>query len=267
MSERDAPEPVFDPQVLESLPELGPGESFVFACNGRAPCFNVCCADLTMPLSPYDVLRLRRKLGISGERFLNEFAELLLYPDTGFPLPLLKMLDGPDARCPFVTPAGCSVYEDRSAACRAYPLGRGTRPGPDGTVRERFFLVREEHCRGFDAGAGGTARTAEVWFGEQGMAPYNRSNDRYMRIMAGVRAGGRPVSKRMASMCLLAFFRLDRFRDFIRSMNLLDKMELSAERRDAVLGDEEARLDFAFDWTERVLFGDAEASKRKERPA
>jgi Fe-S-cluster containining protein len=267
MSERrDIPEPASgSPEFfLDSLPELKPGGSFVFACNKRVPCFNRCCADLTMPLSPYDVLRLRRKLGMNGEYFLNKFTVVYVYPDTGFPLPLLKMLDGPDALCPFVTPAGCSVYEDRSAACRAYPLGRGTRPGPNGTVRERFFLVREEHCRGFDSG---TSRTAEAWIDEQGLEPYNRSNDRYMRVMAKVKAGGRPVSRRMASMCLLAFFRLDSFRNFIESTDLFDKAGLSAERRAAVLDDEEARLDFAFDWTEFVLFGDAGELKRKERPA
>jgi Fe-S-cluster containining protein len=245
---------------LDSLPELEVGRSFLFACNERVPCFNRCCSELTMPLAPYDVLRLRRNLGIKSDDFIKQFTRVQLYPDTGLPLPLLKMLDGPDELCPFVTPAGCLVYEDRSAACRAYPLGRGTRPGPDGTVRERFFLVREDHCHGFDAGRQWTARE---WIADQELEPYNRSNDRYMRLMAKVKASGQPVSERMATMCLLAFFQLDRFKDFMESMGVLDKVELSDERRTAVLEDEEARLDFAFDWMELVLFGGAEGLKKK----
>jgi Fe-S-cluster containining protein len=245
---------------LDALPELKTGERFLFACNELVPCFNRCCSELTMPLAPYDVLRLRRNLDIDSDSFIKQFTTVQLYPDTGFPLPLLKMLDGPDALCPFVTPAGCSVYEDRSAACRAYPLGRGAKPGPDGTVSERFFLVREDHCHCFDAGRQWTARE---WLAAQGLEPYNSSNDRYMRLMAQVKASGQPVSERMATMCLLAFFQLDRFKNFMESMGLLDKVEMAHERHMAVLEDEEARLNFAFDWIELVLFGSAEGLKRR----
>jgi len=247
---------------LDSLPELKTGQNFLFTCNEQVPCFNRCCSELTMPLAPYDVLRLRRNLGLGSDSFIKRFTAVQLYPDTGFPLPLLKMLDGPDELCPFVTPAGCAVYEDRSAACRAYPLGRGTRPGPDGTVNERFFLVQEEHCHGFDAGQPWTARE---WLADQGLEPYNRSNDRYMLLMAKVKASGQPVSERMAAMCMLAFFQLDRFKDFLEHMGVLEKVDISDERRAAVLADEEARLDFAFDWMELVLFGSAEGLKRKEQ--
>jgi Fe-S-cluster containining protein len=247
---------------LDSLPELKEGETFLFACNEHVPCYNRCCSDLTMPLAPYDVLRLCRNLGIDSESFIKQFVKMQVYPDTGFPLPLLKMLDGPDAFCPFVTPVGCAVYEDRSAACRAYPLGRGAKPGPDGTVHERFFLVREDHCHGFDAGQ---PWHAQAWLADQGLEPYNRSNDRYMQLMAKVKASGQPVSQRMATMCLLAFFQLDRFKGFMESMGVLDKVDISDERRMAVLEDEEARLDFAFDWMELVLFGSAEGLQRKTK--
>ena len=246
---------------LDSLPELKSGERFLFACNERVPCFNRCCCELTLPLAPYDVLRLRRNLGIDSDRFIKQFTTVQLYPDTGFPLPLLKMLDGPEALCPFVTPAGCSVYEDRSAACRTYPLGRGTRPGQGATVRERFFLVREEHCHGFDAGQ---TWSAGEWVAAQGLEPYNRSNDRYMQLMAMVKASGQPVSERMATMCLLAFFQLDRFKDFLESMGVFDKVNITDARRRAVLENEEARLDFAFDWIELVLFGNTNALQRQE---
>lgn len=247
-------------EFLDSLPELAPGETFVFACNETVPCFNRCCAELTLPLTPYDVLRLCRHLEMPSEKFLETYTQLRSFPDTGFPLPLLKMLEGPGEPCPFVTPGGCALYEDRPGACRTYPLGRGTKMGKGGTVVERFFVVREDHCCGFDAGK---SWTAQEWLKDQGLELYNASNDRYMRIMAMVKASGQPISARMATMCVLAFYQLDKFRDFLGNMGVLDKVELSDERREAMLTSDEACLDFAFDWVELVLFGQCPTLARK----
>lgn len=242
-------------ELLETLPEIGPEETFVFDCGPHMPCFNRCCAELTLPLTPYDVLRLRRQLGMAGDDFLRTFASLRSFPDTGFPLPLLRMLESPDAPCPFVTPAGCSVYDDRPGACRCYPLGRGTRMGADG-VAERFFLVREEHCRGFDQG---TARTPAQWFADQGMEPYTRFNDRYMRLMAMVRATEKPLEPRLATMAVLCLYQLDKFRELVSAMRIFSRVEVSPELQARIMKDspdgDEAALDFALDWMELVIFG------------
>ncbi len=247
---------------LDTLPELAEGETFVFACNESVPCFNRCCAELTLPLTPYDVLRLRRHMdNIDSEVFLQTYAEVRAFPETGFPLPLLKLQEGPGAPCPFVTPGGCSLYEDRPGACRTYPLGRGTKMGENGTVVERFFIVREDHCRGFDEGKRWTARE---WLADQGLEAYNASNDRYMRLMAMVKASGEPISSRMATMCVLAFYQLDKFRDFLTKMQVLDKVELSDERRAALMEQDEVLLDFAFDWVELVLFGQCPTLQRRK---
>ena len=80
-------------ELLDSLPELKPGETFCFDCNPDVPCFNRCCAELTLPLTPYDVLRLRHNLGLGSEEFLATFTTLRSFPDTGFPLPMLRMRD------------------------------------------------------------------------------------------------------------------------------------------------------------------------------
>ena len=172
-------------EFMENLPELEPGQTFCFACHPEVPCFNRCCAELTLPLTPYDVLRLRRHMNdMPSEAFLNDFTRMRTFPDTGFPLPLLRMLEGPGEPCPFVTPGGCSVYENRPGACRFYPLGRGTKMGHEG-VDERFFLVREPHCHGFDEGKEWTAQT---WLASQELDAYNAANDRYMRLIAMVKA-------------------------------------------------------------------------------
>jgi Fe-S-cluster containining protein len=250
-------------EFLDSLPEIEADGTFCFDCNPDVPCFNRCCADLTLPLTPYDVLRLRRRLDVPGEDFLRRFAIVRSFPDTGFPLPMLRMLDGPGAPCPFVGPAGCMVYEDRPGACRCYPLGRGASMGKNG-VSERFFLVREGHCRGFDKGR---ERSPAQWFADQQVAAYNAANDRYMRLMAMVRATGKPLGARFAAMAVLCLFQLDKFRELIATMRIFKRVEADGPRRITVTnaslaGDEEA-LDFALDWMELAIFDKSEGQAKK----
>jgi hypothetical protein len=243
-------------EFLDSLPELKAGESFRFACHPGVPCFNACCGDLNLMLTPYDVLRLRRSLKESSREFISGRAELHRAPDTGLPALKLRMDEARAKACPFVTEGGCSVYPDRPAACRTYPLGRATRLDENGELFERYFVVREAHCRGFEEGRD---FTAPQWLADQGLEPYNHSNDKLMRLMAMQRETGRPVTADQANMALLALYQLDSFGDFIRDMKVLDRLELSLERRRAVLEDEEARLDFALDWLKLVLFRKCEA--------
>ncbi|MDR2573931.1 MAG: YkgJ family cysteine cluster protein [Desulfovibrio sp.] len=250
-------------EFLESLPELGADETFCFDCTPDVPCFNRCCAELTLPLTPYDVLRLRYQLGMSGEDFLRAFATMRSFPDTDFPLPMLRMLDGPGEPCPFVSPAGCMVYEDRPGACRCYPLGRGASMGRDGVV-ERFFLVREEHCKGFDKGR---ERIPAQWFADQHVAVYNAANDRYMRLMTMVRATGKPMEARFVSMAEICLFQLEKFRELIEKMRIFERVEMDKPRQAAImdtsLAGDEAALHFALDWMELIIFNKSETLCKK----
>lgn len=251
-------------EFLDTLPELGPDETFCFDCHPGVPCFNRCCAELTLPLTPYDILRLRRHMGMTSEDFLATFTTMRSFPDTGFPLPMLRMQDGPGEPCPFVSPAGCSVYEDRPGACRYYPIGRGTKMAADG-VAERFFVVREAHCHGFDEGV---SRTPHQWMENEELQPFNRANDRYMRLMALVRATGKPLEPRMATMTVLCLFQLDRFRELVTAMKIFSHVDTSKERKAAVMQDspegDVAALDFALDWLELVIFGQSEGLAKKQ---
>lgn len=250
-------------EFLESMPQVNPGEDFWFACHPGVPCFNACCSGLTMPLTPYDVLRLCRGLGVESETFIEDYAVPGCYEDSGFPLLHLRMDPPPTRSCPFLTAQGCGVYEHRSSACRTYPLGRATRSGEDGvSVVEQYFLVREDHCEGF---AEKQIRTIASWIENQGIAPYNRMNDRYMRLMARFRdvAGGAILSEKHATMALLCLYQQDRFADLIRDTGLLSRVGLKGEYADrpreavlaAIMDSPEERLWFAFDWMELVLFG------------
>lgn len=246
---------------LDSLPTVGEGQTFCFECNPDMPCFNRCCRHLTLPLTPYDVMRLCRRLGMASDVFLDNFAKIRTFPDSGLPIVMLSMLKDPDETCPFVTPAGCHVYEDRPSACRSYPLGRGTQVGGLG-MSETFYLVQEPHCHGFD---GGDARdwTAREWLEHEGLGEYNASNDRYMRLGALITAAGSPISDKMGNMALLCLYQLDRFREFITRMHLFGRVDVDEERKKAIMEKDEAALDFGYDWMELVLFGECATLTRK----
>lgn len=240
--------------------ELKPGETFRFACHPGVRCFNACCSDLAMPLTPYDVLRLRRGLGMSSDDFLRTHADVTQFSDTGFPRVYLRMEDGPLKVCSFVTDKGCSVYADRSGACRSYPLGRATREDEASNLQEQFFIVEEPHCTGFTE-----ARqwTAKEWLADQGLEPYFASNDAYMRLMSRQRRAGQPLSPQQATMCLLAFYQLDRFADFLTSTGMLQRLDMDDTMRNRILEDEEARLEFAYHWAALVLFRDNSTLRMK----
>lgn len=248
---------------LKRMPRVKPGEEFRFACHPGVPCFNACCSGLTMPLTPYDVLRLCRGLDMESERFIEDYAVPGCHEESGFPFLRLRMDPPPSRSCPFLTAQGCGVYAHRSSACRTYPLGRATRPGDDGGVAEQYFLVREEHCEGF---AEARAWTIDSWLKNQELEPYTRMNDRYMRLLARHRllSGDAPLTGRQATMALLCLYQQDKFADLIRSTGLFSRVRLQGEYADrprqavvaAVMENTEERLWFAFDWVELALFGE-----------
>ncbi|MBF0527899.1 MAG: YkgJ family cysteine cluster protein [Deltaproteobacteria bacterium] len=224
------------------------GSTFKFLCHPGIGCFNQCCADLNLLLTPYDVLRLKNHLGLRAEDFLERHTD----PrpgDSRFPMLQLKMSDQPGRPCPFVTSNGCSVYPDRPSACRTYPLGRGSAAGG----REMFLVVKEAHCRGFIED-----RTWEVneWLANQGLEIYNRLNDRWMEIVTAkdsLGAEDRVVSK--LQMFVMVSYNLDRFRDFVFGSRFLDRFALGSEQVDRVRSEDESLLDLGFDWLNFALYG------------
>lgn len=262
MNEKDLSGPVQEED--SSLPEIDGNAIFTFACGPESPCYNRCCSDVAIPCTPYDTLRARRALGISSEDFLGAFTELIKMPETGLSLPMLKMIESPEAPCPFVTPAGCSIYEDRPGACRSWPIGRSSSLGEDG-IKTRYFLIREEYCQGFQSGK---KYTPLQWQKHEGMDKYNEYNDKYMCLLSKIAAGGKTLDKDRAAMCFLALYQLERFRELLEKMKVFSRLEIDESQRrkimeDSVEGDE-ACLDFALNWLELLIFGSCKNLRKKD---
>ena len=242
-------------QPPDNLPADGPfhplkGENFRFACHPDVPCFNECCADLKLVLTPYDILRLKNRLGLNAAEFLETYTEEDSEDQGRFPMLKLKMTSKPRRPCPFVTEAGCSLYEDRPGACRTYPLGRGSASGG----REMFFLVKEAHCQGFNEDR---EWTVEAWLSDQGLTAYNRFNDLWMEIITARTSLGPPEYRvKKIQMFSMVSYNLDRFRDFVLKSPFLDRFVVAPETAAALENDDEALLELGFDWLRFALYGE-----------
>ncbi|MEW6442157.1 MAG: YkgJ family cysteine cluster protein [bacterium] len=234
--------------VLEPLPETG----LRFSCHPSVPCFNVCCRDLRLTLTPYDILRMKKAAGLPSSAFLEQYTFVETDPEWKIPVIRLQMSDDPVRSCPFVRAGGCSIYADRPAACRTYPLGRASRRGPDGT-EEHYFMVREAHCLGFREGK---LWTVPEWLRDQGLATYNEWTDRWMGFLSTYRPGARDLSEAQWKMFYMGCYSLDRFREFAFGTRLLSLVEISEERLERLRRNEEALLSFALQWLAFSIFGE-----------
>lgn len=184
-------------------------ESFNFRCHAGVTCFTECCRELELSLPPYDVARLRMALGQSSKEFLAEYAVIEFTAEDLYPKVYLAMVDDGRASCPFVTPTGCRVYDDRPAACRTYPLARGASRQTNNEVREQFVIIREAHCQGFAEQRGQTVRE---WLHEQELDGYNRSNDLILPLLMDADGHARQrFSAAKAALFVETLYGLDRF--------------------------------------------------------
>lgn len=230
------------------------GNRFTFSCHRDIACFTRCCAALQLGLTPYDILRLKNRLGMSSGEFLETHTAIRLDRHPRFPMVLLRMTSGESQVCPFVSPDGCMVYEDRPGACRIYPLGRAARKVDSlGSAREKFFLVKEEHCLGF---AEDRAWTVESWMSDQGLVEYNRMNDRWLEVLSCPRSLGvkESIPKKL-QMFFMVSYNLDTFREFVFQSPFLQRFRVSDEERNRLHVDDVALMNFGFDWLKFSLFG------------
>ena len=238
----------------DTLTPLKAHERFQFDCSPRVTCFNACCRDLNQFLYPYDIIRMKETLQISSGVFLQRYTTRHVGPETGLPVISLRPQSHQSLACPFVTPQGCGVYPGRPASCRLYPLARAISRQPEtGTIREHFALIKESHCCGFQEG---TTRTARQWMKEQGVAEYNRHNDRMITIL-GLKRQHHPQPLDLAQTHLFyrTLYDLDHFRESLDQQRVFQKLRIPENLRDAASKDDVELLKMAEKWVILNLFG------------
>jgi len=243
-------------KILADHPRLGPDDTFRFGCHPGVACFNQCCSDVNIFLSPYDVLRLRKRLDMGSAEFLEQHALLPVQKDMRTPVVLLRMGDDESKRCTFLTDEGCGVYEDRPWPCRMYPLGLAAQKDtPDGWRGERFyFLLEEEGCQGFEEA---TEWTVREWEADQGVDEYDPWVEAYKELtLHEFFDKGGVLSPEKMEMFYMACYDLDKFRVFVFESTLLEKFEVDEDFMEEMRYSDEALLRFGFLWLRYALFGE-----------
>ena len=229
-------------------------DTFKFSCTKTIACFNECCRDLNQFLTPYDILRLKNRLGLTSSAFLERYTTRHTGPETGLPIITLKTDYAHQFKCPFVTASGCRVYEDRPSSCRTYPLIRvASRSRETGTVTEQYMLLKETHCLGCQQGQNWTV---PEWIENQEVAIYNQMNDMFMEIIGlKNRLFPGPLDIKSSLMFHGSCYDLDTFRSHIFDKDILGGWNLDIETLDVLKHDDVELLKLGFEWVKETLFG------------
>lgn len=257
---RDMPREVRN--VLDPV-RLSEKDGFSFRCHPGISCFNACCRNIEILLTPYDILRLRRRLNISSALFLYNYATPTTLEKGQLPVAIMRM-DEKTGRCPFNTDEGCSVYEDRPVTCRYYPIGMALMRKQEATDKESFyFLIKEPFCQGHQEDK---TWTVAEWRQDQGSDGYDKPNEGWMELILKRRSAGDAVS---TSLQLSEFFYMastdpEAFRRFVFESSFLKRYDVDEETQANLREDDEFMLEFSFAWLRTVLFGEKQIKIRPE---
>jgi len=235
--------------MTDPMTPISDKDTFVFSCHRGISCFNQCCRDLNQVLTPYDILRMKKRLGLSSGDFLKQYTVQYIGPQSGLPIVTFRTVRADGLTCPFVTEQGCGVYEDRPASCRTYPLARiVSRSQANGLLTEHYMLLREDHCCGFEETR---QQTVEEWIGSQGLAEYNEMNDLVLDLIR-LKNLHRPEALDPASRHLLrlALYDIDGFREYAADQKLALP---SQSALDLETLEDTALLRFSIQWVQRVF--------------
>ena len=89
--------------------QLGLDDKFQFRCWRGIACFNKCCENIDILLTPYDIVRLTNHFGISSREFIDLYTQDSALDGHGMPGLKLRTRPGSTA-CINLTPEGCGVY-------------------------------------------------------------------------------------------------------------------------------------------------------------
>ncbi len=252
MSEPESPFPTspVTPTTLEGTARLQ------FQCRKGIACWNACCSNIDISLTPYDIVRLKQRLELSSSEFLNQYTVPYEMEKDGLAGVKLRPVEGGTA-CRFMTADGCGVYEDRPTACRYYPVALLSMRKQDESIdRQYYAIVREDHCLGHQEPR---TQTIDDYRAEQGLLEYDDLAHGWRQLILKKKSSGPTVgkpSKRSLELFFMTCYDIDRFRSFVASDSFSGIYDLPGDELHAMLLDDVELLQFGFRFLRQVLFGE-----------
>jgi uncharacterized protein len=233
-----------------------------FRCHKDISCWNQCCSKADVSLAPYDIIRMKKNLGIDSSEFLNTYTVPFEIDAHGIPGIKLRTTD--DGACLFMKEEGCSVYEDRPTACRYYPSGLlSMRALGKSEDEQHFLMVKEPHCKGHDEDR---IITIADYRKEQVVEEFDELNRDFYRIILKKKSTG-PTIGAPSDMSLQLFFMasydVDRFRRFVMSDSFKNMYTVTDEQFATFEKDDVELMKFGFTLMKQVLFGEMSIKERE----
>ncbi len=253
MSEQN-PDIPFTSSILPKL--LEENTRIQFRCHKGISCFNACCKKADVTLAPYDIVRLKTRLGMTSTDFLAQHT--VPYPMDADGLMGVKLKTTDEGACLLLDgDNGCGVYSDRPTVCRYYPVGLlAMHPKGAAQDEQHYSLVVESHCKGHEED-----REISIadYRAEQGVIEYDEINREWYQLLLKKRSAGPTVGRpplQSLQLFFLACYDVDRFRRFVLSDNFKNTYALDAETYATLESDDVALLRFGFRLLRQVLFGE-----------
>jgi Fe-S-cluster containining protein len=245
----------FKEEILKEYPRMSRDDSFTFACHSAVSCYNDCCGDVNIFLTPYDIIRLKNSLGITSGQFLSDYTISPFDQNLKYPIVLLKMNEDEKKRCPFVSKEGCKVYNDRPWSCRMYPLGHASpKEDSESLNSEFYFLLRESVCKGFEEGR---KWTVSEWLMDQGIVDYDEMGKHFKDLtLHKFFMGEGKLTPDKIEMFFMVCYDIDKFREFLFGSTFFDKFQVDTEVREKIQLDDVELLKFGYDWLRFALFAE-----------
>jgi Fe-S-cluster containining protein len=230
--------------------------TFCFDCHPGVACFTRCCKDTDMYLYPYDVIRMKSRLGITSDRFLEQYTFQAIRDNPYFPSLMLKMTDNKEKWCPFLSTKGCGIYEDRPFSCRSYPLERAVaRTGDESQRTVLYFIAEDTYCKGHEESR---EWTIKEWIEDQQIQLYNDMNDLWVDIDTLFRAnpwGPQGIDNPALKMAFMACFNIDEFKRFVFESTFLSRFNVHQDKASQLWESDIELMTFGLDWIKYFLTG------------
>jgi Fe-S-cluster containining protein len=226
MSQPDIPFP--QSPVLPTM--LAETHEIEFSCHKGIGCWNACCSNIDISLTPYDVLRMKTRLGITSTEFLKDYTVPYEFDKDSIAGIKFRPVEGGTA-CRFMKPEGCDIYSDRPTACRYYPVALLSMRKQDEYVdRDSYALVKEDHCKGHEVNR---RITIADYRKEQGLDEYDELARGWRQLVLKKKSSGPTIGKpslRSRQLFFMACYDIDRFREFVFCRVLCQAVRVEAGR-------------------------------------
>lgn len=249
-------------QQVERTP-LGE-QCFPFACHPGVACFTRCCRGVDLDLYPFDIIELKKGLGIGSEQIMRNHTRLSRGANPYFPTVKLKLVEcGQEFFCPFLGEQGCSVYHHRMGACRTYPLERAVdRRIERGRAADCYFLTKHSYCLGHYEDQQVNVRQ---WLRSQRLAEHNMMNELWTEVDTILRTNpfkGEGSGGPTQQLVFMACYNIDGFRNFVLEHGVLESLSIAGRQRRCYQRDDKELLKFALEWVKHLLGGPSFLGRR-----